>query len=177
MSLKYALLASLASNPRTGYDLSHDIGGNIGLFWQATHQQIYKELSRLLEEGLLADETVRQDDKPDKRIYQVTKKGLGDLKNWIGKETKLYPTKDEMLIKIFVGHMVDKKVIEKELNRMKVFYQNRLKKFSKIEKQYFSEQENLSFRMKCQYLTLKRGIRFTKAWLSWIDDAVEMLMT
>lgn len=177
MSLKYALLASLSQESRTGYELANDMEGNIGLFWQATHQQIYKELADLLEDGLLTDKTIKQDDKPDKKIYSVTKKGLSDLKEWIGKESKLYPTKDELLIKIFVGHLVEKDVIEKELIRLRTHYQNRLKRFTNIEKQHFSSMGAMSFKMKCKYLTLKRGIRFSRAWISWIDEAHEMLMT
>lgn len=173
MALKYALLASLSQQPQTGYDLAHAMDSTLSLFWHATHQQIYKELAQLFSDELVKEEYVKQTDKPDKKIYSVTKKGLSALKEWTKTETKMYPTKDELLIKVFVGHLVDKEVIERELERKKKIYQERLNTYLKIEKVHFGTPEKLPIKLKYQYMTLRRGIRFTRAWIAWIDEVRE----
>ena len=47
MSLPHALLTSLAERPGSGSELAGRFDRSIGYFWQATHQQIYRELARL----------------------------------------------------------------------------------------------------------------------------------
>ncbi|MBA5845288.1 PadR family transcriptional regulator, partial [Escherichia coli] len=51
MSLPHALLTALAERPGSGSELADRFDRSIGYFWQATHQQIYRELGRLEETG------------------------------------------------------------------------------------------------------------------------------
>lgn len=51
MSLPHALLTSLAERPGSGSELTRRFDRSIGYFWHATHQQIYRELARLEDEG------------------------------------------------------------------------------------------------------------------------------
>ena len=45
MSLAHAILVSLVCEPKSGYDLAKQFDGTVGFFWQATHQQIYRDLT------------------------------------------------------------------------------------------------------------------------------------
>ena len=56
-NLGCALLGLLARSPPTGYDLAKRMERPVGYFWTANHSQIYPELSRLEEAGLV-DHTV-----------------------------------------------------------------------------------------------------------------------
>ena len=60
MSLAHALLTSLLEQPSSGYDLARRFDKSIGHFWQATHQQIYRELGRMEKAGW-----IRSDADPD----------------------------------------------------------------------------------------------------------------
>jgi len=51
MSLPHALLTALTEHPGSGSDLASRFDRSIGYFWQATHQQIYRELARLEAAG------------------------------------------------------------------------------------------------------------------------------
>ena len=44
--------------------------------WQAKHSQIYPLLSSMEEKQLLSSHWVQQSDKPDKKIYAITEKGM-----------------------------------------------------------------------------------------------------
>ena len=54
MSIQHALLTSLLEKPSTGYELANRFDRSIGYFWQATHQQIYRELGRMVTAGWLS---------------------------------------------------------------------------------------------------------------------------
>ncbi|MFX4748000.1 hypothetical protein ABTB74_18915, partial [Acinetobacter baumannii] len=45
MSLPHVLLTSLLERPSTGFELARRFDRSMGFFWNATHQQIYRELN------------------------------------------------------------------------------------------------------------------------------------
>ena len=51
MSLSHVLLTSLLEKPSTGIELGRRFDRSMGFFWNATHQQIYRELSHMLNKG------------------------------------------------------------------------------------------------------------------------------
>ena len=53
-TLKYVILGLLSQQSRSGYDLSQELSGALQEFWSANHSQIYPELRRLTEEGLIS---------------------------------------------------------------------------------------------------------------------------
>jgi DNA-binding PadR family transcriptional regulator len=55
-----------------GYDLSKRFDGSVGFFWNATQQQIYRELAKLEDQGWISPQTISQQGRPDKKLYSVT---------------------------------------------------------------------------------------------------------
>ena len=53
MSLRYALLGLLADRPYNGWQLLKNFEGSLAYAWPALHSQIYPELARLREAGLI----------------------------------------------------------------------------------------------------------------------------
>ena len=51
--LRYAMLGLIQRAPATGYDISKAFSGRLGSIWGARHSQIYPELKKLTEEGLV----------------------------------------------------------------------------------------------------------------------------
>ena len=81
--LGYAILALLARQPSTGYELSARARRPLGYFWSARHSQVYPELQRLLADGW-----VRFDAQPgpgplDKKVYAPTEAGMSMLRDWV----------------------------------------------------------------------------------------------
>jgi DNA-binding PadR family transcriptional regulator len=115
MSLTHAILSVLITTPNSGYDLAKrfnpSVEGSVGFFWSASFQQIYRELSRLEEKEWLQAESVQQEHRPDKRIYSVTELGKQQLCHWIAESEEMTPIKDDLLVKLYVGHLVPKTVI------------------------------------------------------------------
>jgi DNA-binding PadR family transcriptional regulator len=80
VTLRFALLATLSSGPRTGYDLLRIFDRTVGFVWHAPHTQIYPELRRLEEAGLLEATEVPRGPKGSKREYRITDAGLAALR-------------------------------------------------------------------------------------------------
>src|SRR5690349_11626874 len=58
MNLRFAILATLSAGPRTGYDLTRRFDSTVGHIWHAPHSQIYPELRRMEQAGLVAADEV-----------------------------------------------------------------------------------------------------------------------
>ncbi len=148
--------------------------GSVTNFWPATHQQIYLELKKLDEHGLVRFKEKVQRGKPNKKVYSITQSGLSDLKSWIAEPSDLPAGKDQLMVKLFASHLVERPIIQTELKRLHELHQAKLTEYLEIKRSYFSEKK-LPTKLNAQYLTLRRGIHFQGAWLKWCDECLKRL--
>jgi DNA-binding PadR family transcriptional regulator len=175
MSLSHAILAALSDRPCSGYDLAKQFDGSVGFFWQASHQQIYRELAKLEDQSLISAEAVAQVGKPDKKIFCVTETGQDVLRAWIAQPTKAPPTKDELLVKLFVGHLVPVATVRATLLNDRDRHAATLAAYRDIEQTYFADPAGLSRCGRFQYITLRNGIHYETSWLAWCDETLATL--
>jgi DNA-binding PadR family transcriptional regulator len=177
VALSHAILATLVGGACSGYDLRKQFEGSVGFFWQASFQQIYRELSRLEEQGLVQSQTVHQASRPDKKLYQVTEAGKAELKAWIAAPADMAPIKDDLLVKIFAGYLVPSVTLLAELRRHQIQHQERLQVYRTLEQKFFAQPEQLAIADRFRYLTLRNGIRYETEWLAWCEEAIAFLAT
>ncbi|WP_392535061.1 PadR family transcriptional regulator [Nostoc sp. C117] len=175
MALAHAILAALVEAPCSGYDLAKRFDGSVGFFWSASHQQIYRELSKLEEQGWISCESIVQAGRPDKKLYKVTDLGKQHLKEWIAKPSEPTPIKDDLLVKIFAGHVADNGTILADLERHQQAHVKKLSTYKDLEQEYFQNPQDLPESAKFQYLTLLNGITYETHWLAWCDRVMELL--
>ncbi len=175
MALSHAILAVLANRACTGYDLAKQFDGSVGFFWHATHQQIYRELTKLEAQGWVALEVIRRDGKPDRKCYSIKAAGETALRDWIAAPTPLAPMKDELLTKVFVGQLVPPEVLLTLLQQQRSLHEESLATYRTIEAEFFADLAGLSMALRCQYLTLRAGIHYELGWLAWCDEAIDQV--
>ena len=74
--MRFPLLALLANGPAHGYELKQAMEQQFGLVLPPLNAgQIYTTLSRLERDGLVDDDPVAQNGRPNKRVYQLTEAG------------------------------------------------------------------------------------------------------
>jgi DNA-binding PadR family transcriptional regulator len=100
MALKHAVLAALTSEEGSGYELSKRFDASVANFWPASQQQVYRELDGLERDGLVKARAVRQDKRPDKRVFRITPEGRRELTAFIGSATKPTVIRDDLLVKV-----------------------------------------------------------------------------
>jgi PadR family transcriptional regulator AphA len=115
MSLRFALLGLLAVEPASGYDLKRAIDRSTYFIWNATGPQIYNTLHKLREEGCVTSKSLPQVGKPDKQIHTITPRGHTALQAFMSEPIRASVTRDEVLLRIFLGNFASKGTMRREL--------------------------------------------------------------
>lgn len=79
MSLSHVLLTSLIEKPSTGIELARRFDRSMGFFWNATHQQIYRELNAMSKQGWIS--TLEEEDAHSRK--KPIRLNCPVVKNWL----------------------------------------------------------------------------------------------
>jgi PadR family transcriptional regulator, regulatory protein AphA len=103
-TLGHALLGVLAEGPRTGYALVRHLAQSIAYAWPAGHSQIYPELARLREAGL-----IRETGSAPRggRVYELTDAGRDEVRRWLRETEPSRTTRDEAALRLFFLWLVE----------------------------------------------------------------------
>ncbi|GAA2547898.1 DNA-binding PadR family transcriptional regulator [Neomicrococcus aestuarii] len=99
MSLRYALLAILTARPKTGYDVSKGFHSSVGHVWHAPDSQVYPELRRMEQDGLLESKDIPWGTRGKKKLYSVTEAGITDFRTWLETPFDYSLTRDPLALK------------------------------------------------------------------------------
>lgn len=175
MALAHTILAVLSGAPHSGYDLSKQFTENNGCYWRATQQQIYRELAKLEDQGLIVPTTIPQEGRPDKKLYSITHQGRAELQEWIVQPSEPTPIREDLLVKVLAAHLVPRPFILKELERRRQIHLHILSIYQELQQQHCQSWHEMAIEDQCRYLTLRRGIRYETEWVEWCDEAIELL--
>jgi DNA-binding PadR family transcriptional regulator len=89
MSIKHALLGLLADRPLHGYELKAAYEEELVPSGQLNFGQVYTTLERLGRDGLVDHELVSQAERPDKKVYALTRQGRRELRHWLASPSPL----------------------------------------------------------------------------------------
>ncbi|WP_414527143.1 PadR family transcriptional regulator [Nodularia chucula] len=175
MSLAHAIASILLQSPQTGYDLSKEFNEKVSCYWQATSQQIYRELARMQEKNWVEVEILPQSVRPDKKIYSLTDTGRQELISWIAEPSQATAIREDLLVKVRSGFIVPEDILIREIERRKQFHQQKLD-FYRSRELEFGDLKQLSRPHRYMYLTLRCGIRYETTWIEWCDEAIAFLL-
>ena len=99
MSLRYAALGLLAQQPGSGYDLLKRFENSMANVWPATQSQLYGELNKLAEAGLIE---VTDIGPRGRKEYRVTEAGRADLLRWMTAADDDPPLRSAGLLRVFL---------------------------------------------------------------------------
>src|SRR3954454_23288771 len=100
MALRHAVLAALLDGELSGYQLAKAFDLGVANFWYAQPQQLYAELTRLEQDGLVAGREVVQDARPNKRVFQVTDAGLAELERFTATTARPSFLRDDLAVAV-----------------------------------------------------------------------------
>ena len=175
MALAHAILVSLLDRPQSGYDLTKHFDQTVGYFWKAGHQQIYSELHKLADAGLVRSEKVAQSTRPDRYIYDVTTQGEVALEAWIAEPTKAPNIKEELLVKLFALGRADTGTLLAEIESRLTFHRDRLAHYEQTMLQFYAEPQRLPARRRGHYLGLRMGVLIERGTVQWCEEAAAMV--
>ncbi|MFI9111605.1 PadR family transcriptional regulator [Streptomyces venezuelae] len=179
MSLKHAVLAALLEGEASGYDLAKIFDVSVANFWAATPQQLYRELDKLAEAGLITARVVEQERRPNKRMFSLTEPGMRDLAAYTSTPPRPSAVRDELLVQVQACDEGDTAAVRgfvaqrMEASRAKLARYDRLREWmlaGRDEDAYLAEAERVG-----PYLTLMRGRFFEEENLRWGERALDVL--
>lgn len=75
MNTKELLLSVLMSGPATGYDIKKTMENEVSTLLDVSLSNLYPALNELAAEGLVTFQRVEQDNRPNKKVYELTDAG------------------------------------------------------------------------------------------------------
>ncbi|MGH3145256.1 MAG: PadR family transcriptional regulator [Rubrobacter sp.] len=179
-TLGYAILGLLSREALSGYDLTGRMRGRVGYFWSAGHSQIYPELARLEGGGYVTHSVVEQQERPDKKVYEITGKGLEALREWVVQPPVPKPSRDELVLKAYSVWLADPEESARLFREEEKRHEEQLAHYKELrswmEDEWgddLSSPDNPRF---ATYATLRRGIVYERGsaeWCRWVARSIE----
>jgi DNA-binding PadR family transcriptional regulator len=95
------ILGMLALGKRTGYEIKQFVDRSTRHFWAASYGQIYPELRRLEEQGLVVGRPEPSGGRA-RTVFELTELGTAALERWLRSDTEpLFELRDEGMLKLF----------------------------------------------------------------------------
>ncbi len=173
MSLPHALLTSLAERPGSGSELASRFDRSIGYFWQATHQQIYRELARLEANGWVRSVAI-EGARGRKRRYDLLPQGLEELARWTAEPMDPPAIRDELMVRLRAESVIGPSALAQRLTEMLSLHRQKLAAYQAIERRDFVSSSS-DRRRRLQHLVLKAGVDFERQRITFYEDALSIL--
>jgi len=161
-----------AGDAMTGWQVNETAKASLGRFWTITRSQIYLELSRLEEAGLV--KSTGSDGPRARRPYRVTEAGRSAFQAWLEAWARAGPRPDQlrspMLLTVFFGSFLDRGIVENLLVEYRLSHQRALE--SRLELLAGLSPEQAA---SLPGATLDRGIASLRMTLDWLDRTIARL--
>jgi DNA-binding PadR family transcriptional regulator len=171
MSIKHALLGLLSDGPRHGYELKSAYEDSLVPEENLNFGQVYTTLERLSRDGLVAHDVVRQSERPDKKVYELTREGRKELREWLTTPSRQdLDLRNETFLKLMLARRL-KGVSPAEvlaIERQSCF--QRLHDTTRAKAQAIKKKSPLP-----SILLLELAVLKLEAFLKWLDRCEELL--
>jgi PadR family transcriptional regulator, regulatory protein AphA len=161
------ILGMLALGKSSGYDIKQFVDRSTRHFWAASYGQIYPELKRLEDAGLI-DGREEPTGGRARTLYDLTETGREALTNWLASgEPVSYELRDEGMLKLFFSDSVPEQRLE-IIRAMRTSCESKLAQLNAISSHAKTMPDG-------PRLTLELGIHQTKCEIEWCKAAERRL--
>lgn len=175
MSLRQVLLVYLESGTASGYDIVKGFQHTYGYLWNASFQQIYRDLGKLHTDGLIDCETVSNGRRPPRKVYRINEHGRAAMHAWLATPAKLPHVNDALLVKLASVHLLDRSAFLREWQEHRRGYEAALADLLRNRAFFEALPPAMLDKAFGVYLSLKRGIRIVETWLEWSTEVEHFL--
>jgi PadR family transcriptional regulator AphA len=166
-SVTPVVLGILHLGPRSGYDIKGMVDNSTRFFWGASYGQIYPELRRLAQAGLVKGESAPRGARR-RTVYRLTPKGRRALRDWLRSPSVDWDIKDEGFLKLFFAGALDRDEALELVRRLRERHEHDLLRLSEVEPR---AKGHGGF----PYLVLQWGIglnRWTADWCAQLERSL-----
>ena len=166
MSLRHAVLGLLADGPASGYDLLKMFDRSLAFVWPASQSQLYGELNRLADDGLIE---VSNEGPRGRKDYAITDQGRAELEQWITDVEPDRVRRNEAMLRVFFLGTVGPEGAKAYLEREATVHQNLQQVLETIERDTDWDANTFS---RYGYLVIESGRRYAEVQAQWARWAV-----
>lgn len=177
MSLDSAVLGFLSTDDLSGYDLkTRCFDRAIPHFWTADQAQIYRTLDRLQAAGHVSVRRLRQEGRPDRKIYSITRSGREALAEWASRPHGSTPFRDPLLIQLYFAEDVPPQDLIEVLIAQREQRQERLDGLRSRAAAFAQEhKDDGEHSLALKRMTFEAAMTSDRATIDWLDDCIDAL--
>ncbi|HEX3812980.1 MAG TPA: PadR family transcriptional regulator [Mycobacteriales bacterium] len=168
MSLKHALLGLLAEQPASGWDLSRRFDDVLGTVWPAGHPQIYGELRKLEQDGLIA---VDSEGPRRRKAYRVTDAGFTEVRHWLASVEVDHTLRLEPLLRSVFFWLMSPEQLAQHLDREAAYFESLAAGYRKLAEAKDRGEYGNSPQSQALRVAVEGGIRLNEALAGWAEWA------
>ncbi len=173
MSLRIAALGLLAQRPGSGYDLLRQFEKTMANVWPATQSQLYSELNKLADGGLIEVSAVGA---RGRKEYRITDAGHAELQRWVTNPQDDPPYRNAALLRVFLLNLIPAGQARVHLETMAGHSDAEVGRLSELR---HSKDRDDSDRLPDQdffaLAALDYGLRFNTMRADWARDVIAKL--
>jgi PadR family transcriptional regulator, regulatory protein AphA len=157
----YVILGMLHNTPKSGYEIKTIVDHSTRFFWAASYGQIYPELKRLAEAGL-----VEGTDSPKggrkRTVYRLTEAGRKELRDWLREPPRTFELRDEGFLKLFFADALPPTEAVETLRAMGEHHLGLIERLREIEPKAIAAGGY-------PLIVLRGGIEFNQWFADWCE--------
>jgi PadR family transcriptional regulator AphA len=162
------ILGMLSLGVQTGYDIKRFVDKTTRHFWAASYGQIYPELRRLEQEGLVRGRPEPTGGRP-RTVFELTDAGRTALGAWLEADTEpLHELRDEGMLKLFFSDSGDPALGISNLRAMRELHERTLVQLRALEPMAADGPEG-------PFLTLQLGLELHERIVNWCHATERLL--
>ena len=156
------ILGMLSFGPKSGYEIKNFVDRSTRFFWAASYGQIYPELRRLSEAGLITGTDAPQGERR-RTVYELTPTGRDALVSWLETPPATYEMRHEGMLKLFFADALPERERVERLRDLGGVHAEKVAALRVIEEAAEKSPESSA------YLVLRFGIAFNEWAAEWCE--------
>ncbi len=180
--VEYVVLASLAHESRSGYDVTKWLTSVASHFWPVVHSGIYPALAALESDGLVRHETVTSEHGPARKVYSLTMRGQQDLLAWVDSPAPTAQVRDEQLVRALCYGYLPPELALARLAQVRQAHIARLAHYEALQREIMgvdaAGKDEVGVADSAQLgklLVVRRGILSEQGYLHWCEEAALLI--
>lgn len=165
----YVILGMIRTGPKSGYKIKSVVDETTRFFWAASYGQIYPELKRLAEAGL-----VKGVDSPTggrrRTVYEITPDGEEELKAWLRQPPETFEMREEGLLKLFFADALEREEAVEILRAMRAHRLAVAARLREMEPRALEKDDPFPL------IVLRSGVEFTEWFADWCERVEDDLL-
>lgn len=162
----YVILGMVSREPRSGYEIKALVDNSTRFFWAASYGQIYPELRKLSEAGLVEGVEAPRGERR-RTVYAITPDGEEELKSWLLQPPQTFEMREEGLLKLFFAGVLEPEEAAVTLREMAEYRRGLAERLRAIEPMAREKDEETGDPF--PLMVLRGGIEFNEWFADWCE--------